>query len=121
MLAAFAATTDLDVKFLPVVSLAEWHSTQYVEKKPSAQFVQVSPAPASLVLESRGAPASLVPCGPAADEHAAVTRVAMAATWTLTQSSSLRGPRTASPHPPELDAPLRSARHTRRIADQASG
>jgi hypothetical protein len=80
-------TIDCIVKLSPIGSLAPWHSTQYVEKKPIPQLAQVSPEPsgdgasgapgASASLESKAAasltvePESFAPpaAGPA-DEHA---------------------------------------------------
>jgi hypothetical protein len=84
-------TTDCIVKSSPVGSLAEWHSTQYVEKKPMAQLPQVSPeasgegascAPgASASLESKLAPSLAnepesfeLPADEPPDEHAVASR-----------------------------------------------
>ena len=44
----FAVTMECCVKSRPLVSLAEWHSTQYFEKNPCPQLAHVSdPAPES--------------------------------------------------------------------------
>jgi len=84
-------TTDCIVKLSPVGSLAAWHSTQYVEKKPIPQLAHVSPEPsgdgascapgASASLESKAAasfadaPESLEPpAAGAAEEHAEAPR-----------------------------------------------
>jgi hypothetical protein len=45
----FETTIDCFVKSRPVGSLAEWHSTQYVEKNPCAQLAHVSPAASASV------------------------------------------------------------------------
>jgi hypothetical protein len=78
------------VKSSPVGSLAEWHSTQYVEKKPIPQLAQVSLEPsgadasgapgARAALASKPAasttdkPESFAPPAELADEHADATR-----------------------------------------------
>jgi hypothetical protein len=94
---------DCIVKSSPVGSLAAWHSTQYVEKKPIAQLAQVSLEPsgadASCVPGARASlaskpaafmtdePESFVPPAEPADEHADAARADKASRENLTDPS----------------------------------
>ncbi len=89
MVTAFDTTTDFIVKSRPVVSLAEWHSTQYLAKKACAQLSHVSPALPSPALESAAAPSDEVgPTGVEEPEEQAV--VAPRATRRTARHAMLR-------------------------------
>src|SRR5580692_5173007 len=102
MASLFLMTTDCIVKSSPVGSLAAWHSTQYVAKKPIAQLAQVSSEPsgddascvpdASESLESKPVaswldePESFEPPADEPAEHADTTRAERASTRKLTDA-----------------------------------
>jgi hypothetical protein len=77
MAGAFETTMDFFVKSRPVVSLGEWHSTQYLVKKAWAQLFHVSPALPSLVPESAPPPADSFepPCVEEPDEQPTAHRI----------------------------------------------